>query len=210
MRFLLLLPLLAACAEDVAKDKAAATVAEPPPAAAPAPVAAPAATAGKAHAVDKARSKIGAVGAKITGKHDVNFPDFTGTVTVDGENVTGIDFTVQLPALVSDAEKLTEHLKSADFFEVDKHPTATFKAAEVKAASGADGSTHEVAGDLTLRGVTKRITFPAKITVTPGEVVGSAEFAINRKEFGIVYPGKPDDLIQDNVVLKVELAAPRT
>lgn len=201
---LLLLPLLVACAEDVAKDKAAATVAEPPPAAA-----APAPAAGKALAVDRARSKIGAVGAKITGKHDVNFPEFTGTVSLDGENVTGVEFSVDLNALVADAEKLTSHLKSADFFEIEKHPTASFKAAEIKAVAGADGATHEISGDMTLRGVTKRITFPAKVTVAPGEVTGSAEFAINRQDFGIVYPGKPDDLIQDNVVLKIELVAPR-
>lgn len=209
MRTLLLLPLLVACAEDVAKDKVAATVAEPPPVA-PAATPAPPPAAGRALPVDKARSKIGAVGAKVTGKHDVNFPDFTGTVALDGENVSSIEFTVQLASLVSDAEKLTEHLKDGDFFDVAKYPTATFRAIAVKVQPGADGSTHQVEGDLTLRGVTKRITFPAKIAVTPAEVTGTAEFAINRKDFGIVYPGKPDDLIQDNVVLSIALAAARS
>ncbi len=206
MRLFLLLPLLAACAEDVAKDKTAAVVTEAPKAA----EAAPPVAAGKELAVDKAKSKIGAVGAKVTGKHEVAFPEFTGSVRVDGDNVTGFDFTVQVGALVADAEKLTAHLKSDDFFSTEQHPTATFKSAEVKAASAPDGSTHEVSGDLTLRGVTKRVTFPAKIAVTPTDVTGRTEFAINRKDFGIVYPGKPDDLIQDNVVLTVELSAPRS
>lgn len=207
-RFLLLVPLLAAaCAEDVAKDKTAATVTEAP-AAAPAP-AAPAA-AGTAVAVDKSKSKISALGAKITGKHDVVFQDFSGNVKVDGEAVTGLDVTVQVASLTTDSEKLVAHLKSEDFFAADQHPTATFTSTEVKPLTGAaDGSTHEVSGDLTLRGVTKRVTFPAKLTVTPGEVTGKAEFAINRKDFKIEYPGKPDDLIQDNVVLTIELAAPR-
>jgi polyisoprenoid-binding protein YceI len=208
--FLLILPLLAACAEDVAKDKAQATVTEPPPAPAAPPAAAPAAPAGTAFVVDKAKSKIGAVGAKVTGKHDVNFPEFEGKVSLDGENLTSIEYTVQMAALVADAEKLTAHLKDADFFAVDQFTTSTFKSAEIKAEAGADGVTHQISGDLTLHGVTQRITFPAKVAITPTEITGRAEFAINRKDFGIVYPGKPDDLIQDNVVLTIELAAPRS
>ncbi|MFN7147218.1 MAG: YceI family protein [Myxococcota bacterium] len=209
-RLLLLLPLLAACAEDVAKDKTAATVTDAPAAAAAQPAQPAAPAAGNAVAVDKSKSKISALGAKITGKHDVVFQDFAGNVKVDGDNVTGLDITVQVGSLTTDSEKLVAHLKSEDFFAADQHPTATFTSTEVKPLTGAtDGTTHEVTGDLTLRGVTKRVTFPAKLAVTPTEVTGKAEFAINRKDFKIEYPGKPDDLIQDNVVLTIELAAPR-
>ncbi len=210
MRIALLFPLLAlvACAEDVSKDKVKAEVVEPPPVAAvvaPAPVA-----AGAEINVDKARSKIGALGAKITNKHDITFPEFEGKVRVDGENVTGLTFTVQVASLQTSPDKLVEHLKSADFFGVDVNPTATFTSTEVKAAAPGGEATHEVTGDLTLKGITKRVSFPAKLAVSPTEVTGRAEFAINRQDFGIVYPGKPDDLIQDNVVLTVELAAPRS
>lgn len=197
-----------ACAEDVAKDKTHATVAETPPAAAtPAPP--PAAPAGPELAVDRARSKISAVGAKVTGSHDVAFPEFEGKVRLDGDTPGALSFTVQLSGLAADAEKLTNHLKSPDFFDVAQFPTASFASAEIKPAASGE-TTHEVTGDLTLRGVTKRVTFPAKLEVSPAEVKGRAEFAINRKDFGIVYPGKPDDLIQDNVVLTIEIVAPRT
>ena len=158
--------------------------------------------------MDKSRSKIGALGAKITGKHDLLFPEFDGKVRLDGENVSAISFTVQVSSLQTEPEKLVTHLKSADFFDATVHPTATFTSAEVKPVGQGD-TTHEVSGDLTLRGVTKRVTFPAKLTVTPGEVTGRAEFSINRQDFGIVYPGKPDDLIQDNVLLTIDLVAPR-
>ena len=214
MRVLVLLSLLSvvACAEDVAKDKTAAVVTEAPvapiaPIAPVAPVAAPAGPTTEL-AVDKARSKIGALGAKITGSHDLSFGEFEGKVGVSGDAVSALSFTVQVGSLVADPEKLANHLKSPDFFDTAAFPTATFTSTEVKAAAVGE-ATHEVTGDLTLRGVTKRVSFPAKLTVTPGEVTGRAEFSINRKDFGIVYPGKPDDLIQDNVVLTIDLTAPR-
>jgi polyisoprenoid-binding protein YceI len=208
-RFAALALLLSACAEDVAKDKAQATVTEPPPAAAPvaAPAPTPASAAGELH-VDAARSSIHALGAKITKQHDIVFPSFDGTVRLDGENVAAVAFTVQVGALQVEPEKLQNHLKSADFFGVDQFPTATFTSATITAKPG-DGVTHEIAGDLTVHGTTKRISFPAKLEVTPGEVAGHAEFAINRKDFGIVFPGMPDDLIKDNVLLTVSLVAPR-
>jgi polyisoprenoid-binding protein YceI len=55
--------------------------------------------------------------------------------------------------------------------------------------------------------VTKSITFPAKIQVGDEAATVQAEFAINRKDFGINYPGKPNDLIRDNVVIKLDLKA---
>jgi polyisoprenoid-binding protein YceI len=53
--------------------------------------------------------------------------------------------------------------------------------------------------------VTKTITFPAKITVDADKVSVESEFVINRKDFGVAYAGKPDDLIRDEVVLRLSL-----
>ena len=58
-------------------------------------------------------------------------------------------------------------------------------------------------------GQTKSITFPAKITVGDAEVAVESEFSINRKDFGIVYAGKTDDLIRDDVVIRLNLKSPR-
>ncbi len=61
-----------------------------------------------------------------------------------------------------------------------------------------------------LHGVKKSITFPATIQVAPDSVSVTAEFAINRKDFGLVYAGKADDLIRDGVVIKLTIKVPRT
>lgn len=60
-------------------------------------------------------------------------------------------------------------------------------------------------GDLEMRGVKKSVKFPATITITPSDVAVKAEFSINRKDFGIVYAGNADDLIRDDVVIKLDL-----
>ena len=65
----------------------------------------------------------------------------------------------------------------------------------------------DVTGDLSLHGVTKSITFPAKLAMDGEAVKVSADFAINRKDFGIVYAGKADDLIADNVAIVLDLTA---
>ncbi len=114
---------------------------------------------------------------------------------------------MQTDSLESDSEKLTGHLESPDFFDVQKFPTSTFQSTSILEKSTGD-ATHEITGNLTLHGVTKVITFPAKVTKAPDAVTGTAEFTINRKDFGIVYPGKPDDLIKDDVLLKLKLVFP--
>jgi polyisoprenoid-binding protein YceI len=99
--------------------------------------------------------------------------------------------------------RLTGHLKSADFFDTEKFPTSTFTVTVIEPADGA----HKVTGNLALHGVTNSISFPAKIEVAAASLTVKAEFAINRKDFAINYPGKADDLIRDNVVIKLDLSA---
>lgn len=197
-----------ACVEDVGKDKTAAVVAEPAPAApVEAAPAAPVVAAGTPLPVDHTRSKIRAVGAKVTRTHDLDFDRWSGNLRVEAGALTGLDVRVEMASLRSDSEKLTGHLHSADFFAVDVHPTATFVSTAVVPTAGADGSTHTVSGDLTMHGVTKNVSFPATVSMADGVVKAVTEFTINRHDFGISYPGKADDLIQDNVVMRVELVA---
>lgn len=200
---------LVACAEDVGKDKAAATVQEVPAAPAEAAPAAPASATLKELTVDVTKSSVDALGAKITAQHPIKFPEFSGKVGIDGDAVKSVSFEVKIASLVADAEKLTEHLKKPDFLDAEKFPTATFTSTELKAGSDQAGATHTVTGDFTIHGVTKRISFPATVTVTPTEVSANSEFVINRQDFGVTYPGKPDDLVQDNVRLTIKFVAPR-
>lgn len=156
---------------------------------------------------DETSSKIEWVGSKVTGKHEGGFRRFRGTVSlVDGAiEKSSVTVDIDIDSLYSDRDKLVAHLKSADFFEVAKFPKATFASTEVK-WGGDKGATHTVTGNLTLHGVTKSITFPATIRATPGGGIDvDAEFSINRKDFGIVYAGKPDDLIRDDVLIKLTI-----
>lgn len=212
-----LLATLLACAPDPGEGKPKAKVepVDPPkkaePAAPAAPPAAPpaAAATGTDYKVDAAKSKITALGAKITATHPIDFKEFSGSLKVDGTNVTAVEFEVKMPSLAADHPKLTEHLLTPDFFDVQKFPTSTFKSAEIKAGSDVAGMTHTIVGELNVHGQARKITFPAKVEVKPDGVTASSEFVLNRKDFGLVYPGKPDDLIQDNVKMTVQLVAPK-
>ena len=165
--------------------------------------------AGEALAINNENSKVIFVGSKVTGKHDGGFNKFTGNINlVNGkpeESTVNVD--IDVASVYTDADGLTKHLQTGDFFDVAKFPKATF--ASTKIAPDADAGKYTVTGDLELRGVKKSITFPATINVSDSEVAVNAEFAINRKDFGILYAGKADDLIRDDVVLKLDLKAPR-
>lgn len=191
-----------ACNNDPAKGKTQASAAAP--LAAP-----PAPAAGTKYPFSQADSRVEFVGAKVTKKHDGSFQTFTGTVTLVDNDPTKSSVTVDIDvaSIKTDEEKLTGHLKSADLLDVAKFPKANFTSTKI-VAGGEKGATHTVTGNLQLHGVTKSITFPA--TVKTGDAVEvDAEFAINRKDFGIVYPGMPDDLIKDDVLLKLHVRARR-
>jgi polyisoprenoid-binding protein YceI len=107
--------------------------------------------------------------------------------------------------MTSDAADLTGHLKSADFFNTAEHAQAKFDSLSITEKSGENGATHEIAGNLEMKGQAKKVTFPATLEVSDAGVHGKAEFSINRKDWGIDYPGKPDDLIKDDVALILDL-----
>ena len=150
-------------------------------------------------------SRIDWVGSKVTGQHDGGFSSFDGEIIlVDGDPaVSSVYILIDTNSIWSDNEKLTGHLKSGDFFDVETFPTAAFTSTSIE--PGAEGYT--ITGNLELHGVNKSITFPATIAVEDDGVKTQAEFFINRNDFGIVYPGKPDDLIRDEVVIRFDLTA---
>ena len=192
---------IAACDANPAKGKAQATASEPV-------VAAAAPTSAAKYTFSAADSRFDFVGAKVTRKHNGSFQSFTGTVNlVDGDPTkSSVTAEVSVASLKTDEEKLTGHLKSPDFLDVAKFPKATFTSTAIR-AGGENGATHTVTGNLQLHGVTKSITFPATVKTSGDAVDVDAEFAINRKDFGVVYPGMPDDLIKDDVLLKLHLHA---
>ena len=200
----LALALMTGC-EDPAEHTAKAEVSAPTEG-----VAAPSIPNGEKLVLSSDTSKLDWVGSKITGSHDGSFEKFSGSIVLaDGKAEGGhIEVTIDTTSVQSDAAKLTKHLKKADFFDVEKHPKATFVSTTI-AKGGADGATHTISGNLELNGVKKSISFPAKIAITDSAVTSTSEFSINRKDFGIVYKGKPDDLIRDDVVIKLDIKASR-
>ena len=155
-------------------------------------------------------SKIEFVAAKVTRSHNGSFKQFNGAVDLVNNAVEQSRVTIDIDAasVVTDEDDLTKHLKTPDFFDVSRFPKATFTSTKIESTTTA-GATHTVTGNFELHGVKKAITFPANIQLAPDKVTVSAEFAINRKDFGITYPGKTDDLIRDGVVIKLTLSPPR-
>lgn len=170
-------------------------------------VASPAAAQGQKYSITSQNSKIDFVASQVTGKHTGSFGDFAGQINYAGSPETShVNITIKTDSITADAPDLTKHLKTPDFFDVAKFPEATFVSTAIK-PGGENGATHTVTGNLTMHGVTKSITFPATITVTPDAATVESSFSINRKDFGINYAGAADNLIRDNVVLNLHVRA---
>ena len=192
---------LSACS-DPAADKTKAVTGEAGQVASPAT-----AGQGQKYAITSQNSKIEFVGSKVTGSHNGSFTDFSGQIDYAGSPETSrVNININMDSITTDAADLTKHLKTADFFDVAKFPQATFVSTAIK-AGGEKGASHTITGNLTMHGVTKAVTFPATINVTPDVATVDSTFSINRKDFGINYAGAQDNLIRDDVVLTLRIRA---
>lgn len=191
--------LLVCSCGNPASDKPKAVTSEAAPGSSSSPVA-----QGERYLIKPDTSKIEFVGSKVTGSHHGGFEKFSGHIDYAGQpEKSHVSILIDTDSVTTDTPDLTKHLKTADFFDVAKYPKATFESTEIKPG----GATHTVTGNLQLHGVTKSITFPATIVVTPGAINVDSTFAINRKDFGINYAGAADNLIRDDVVLTLKIRA---
>lgn len=174
-----------------------------------------------AYSFDKAHSSIG-FRVKHMGLVEVPgyFRDFTGTVNYDPKDVTKstVEFTAKVTSVDTGVAPRDNHLRSKDFFEVETYPDMTFKSTKIEKK----GKNLMLTGDLTMKGVTKSITFPFAVAgflkSERGTRMGAtAETVINRKDFNVNYDQKlPNGTpsLSDNitVVLNIEanMAAPKT
>lgn len=155
--------------------------------------------------VIREKSSIRFVAAKVTRDHQGEFKTFDGSIEYAGSTPVGVSFDIDLNSLQTDDEKLTAHLKTADFFDVAKYPMATFTATSLTPAGG---GTYQLQGTLDLHGVQKGVTIPVRTEQTAEGVHTTSEFTINRQDWGIAYKGMPDDLIKDEVLIKLDLWFP--
>ena len=144
-------------------------------------------------------STLGWVGKKVTGQHNGTVEFKEGEVLVKGNQVVGGNFVVDMTTLkdedIKDAGgngKLIGHLKSDDFFSVEKNPTATFKITNLAPIKGAaaDADNMTVTGDLTIKGITNSITFPAKVGVKNGLAAASGTATVDRTKYDIKFRSK--------------------
>ncbi len=168
------------------------------------------AASGSAFSIDTEKSIIKWTASKVTGKHNGTVKLKSGSVNAKGDSVTGGSIVIDLPSIVNiDLEgtpykaKLEGHLKDTDFFEVGKFPEGFFEIASITAD---DKGGLEARGNLTLKGISKGISFPVAIVFADGKPVSAKGTAtINRQQWGIVYKGMPDDLINDEIILDFDL-----
>lgn len=174
-----------------------------------------AASTGSTFKVNTETSVVKWIGASPVKQHDGTFKISEGTLTVTDNNLTAGSFVIDVASLTdNDLEgeyktKLETHLKSADFLEAEKYPSAKFEITSVEAAAEGE-NTHKISGNLTMKDSTKNITFPAKISVTEAEVSATANFNIDRSQWNISYRNDAslgDKLIKPEVNIAIELKA---
>ncbi len=154
---------------------------------------------------------------KITGQHTGAISISKGTIVSDGKIVTGGTFEIDMNSItcsdLTDKEwngKLIGHLKSDDFFSTEKNPTAKFELTKVTLKSGND---YDVTGNLTIKGITNEITFPAMIKMDTKTFVTVAKIMVNRTKFDIKYgsasffEGIGDKAINDEFELNINVVA---
>lgn len=175
---------------------------------------------GKKLTLSVPESKLEWKGKKVTGQHNGTVEITGGELFVDNGNLNGgsfdIDFRtiknldLQDPAMNA---KLTNHLKSDDFFSAEKFPIGKFELTSVSPLSDGSGNNYTLGGNLTIKGIMNPVSFPAKVTVNGDAVTASADFKIDRTLWDVKFrSGKffenlGDNLISDDIELKINIAA---
>jgi polyisoprenoid-binding protein YceI len=158
--------------------------------------------------IDKVHSQVGFQVRHFVSQVSGTFNDFEGTIVADAAKVeaSSVDFKIKATSVDTRNEKRDNHLRSDDFFGVEKFPEITFKSKSVK-KTGAD--TFDVAGTLTMHGVAKEVTLPVKYLGTMGDKGGfELSTTLNRKDYGINFNRAVDQggmMLGDDVKIVINL-----
>jgi polyisoprenoid-binding protein YceI len=160
--------------------------------------------------IDTQKSKITWTGKKVTGQHTGTINLSEGSFAMKGNKISAGTFVIDMASLRDEEAnaKLEGHLKSDDFFSTDKNPTATFVTTKIL-SKGADQ--YAVKGNLTIKGITNEIEFPATIQVANGHISAKAKIVVDRTKFDIkfrsgnFFQNLGDKAIDDNFELDVDL-----
>jgi polyisoprenoid-binding protein YceI len=165
---------------------------------------------------DAAHTRIGfsarhAMVSKVRGA----FNELEGSVTIDGDNPSdsSVSVTVQVASVDTRQPQRDEHLRSSDFFELEKYPTITFTSTAIEHKGGND---FEVTGDLTIKDTTKSITFPLEFNGSAKDPWGGTRIGfeggttLSRGDYGITFNAALETggvLVSDKINLEFEIEA---
>jgi polyisoprenoid-binding protein YceI len=161
------------------------------------------------------------LGKKVTGKHNGTINLSNGEIYLDKDNVVGGNFEIDMKTIAineltgQDSAKLSKHLKSDDFFSVEKNPVSKFEITEISPLNDPNNTKYNftVKGNLTIKEITKGISFPAFIKVENGIMTSESDFDIDRTQWDIRYgSGKffenlGDKIIYDNFNIQFKIKA---
>ena len=163
------------------------------------------------YSVDLERSTIDWSATKVIGGHVGTVKIASGALIYNEKGLKGGNFVMDMANLTSDNERLTTHLKNDDFFSVDKSPSSKFEITKVSAV-GTDRV--NITGNLTIKGITHPITFPASVKQQKGVIVAVASgVKVDRTKYDIKFRSKSffgdigDKAIDDVFVLNINLTA---
>lgn len=179
----------------------------------------------QAYQLDTERSVLNWTGTKVTGKHVGTVKLKSGNLQIKQGKIQEGAFEIDMTSLqdtdLQDPEykkKLETHLRSDDFFGIEKHPVATFKVTSVKliSAAAAGQANQEVTGDLTIKGITHPVTFPALVTLGKDKAEATGTVKIDRTKYEIRYgsgkffEGLGDKMIHDEFMVDLKLVGAST
>lgn len=167
--------------------------------------------------VSKTESTVTWNAKKVTGEHYGKVQIADAQLDYQNGKIQGGSFEMDMTTItvedIKDAnsnKRLTDHLKSDDFFSVEKFNKSTFKVTEAKSSNGKD---YQITGNLVIKGISNPVTFPAKVEVNGDKIIATANIVFDRTKFDIKYrsgnyfENLADRLIYDDVSLEVKLVA---
>jgi polyisoprenoid-binding protein YceI len=174
--------------------------------------------AGPAYTYNKTESKVYWEGSKPGGKHHGTIGVVKGNAITNDDRIVGGTFELDMATIRNEdvgsegmRNRLLDHLRSEDFFYVEKYPTSTFEITSVVLSDGSP-STHVITGDLTIRGNTREISFPAEIRMSDRMIhARTGEIVLDRTQWEVnynsrsVFAGLKDSFIHDEMIVKLDV-----
>ncbi len=164
------------------------------------------------YSIDTVHSNVGFKVRHLVAKVSGSFSEFDGTITADFENLdaSSVEFTIKTASIDTDNEKRDGHLRSADFFDVEKYPEITFRSSKITMK---DSDTYVVAGILNMRGVANpvvlNVDFLGEMQAMGGTRAGyEISTTINRQDFGVSWNRTLDQggvVLGDDVEVTINL-----